>query len=848
MANLVGPASIIQSDFRSGEQGNFEAVLFAEGRLHHLFGSGADWLRGQTLPGPASGPGSIIQSDFRSGDHGNFEVVLYAGTELWHYFHDNSDVILPWQRAQRISAQATGPGCIIQSDFKSGDHGNFEVVVLEGHQLVHYFHDNSDVNLPWQRAQTISTKATGPGCIIQSDFRSGDHGNFEVVLLEGHELVHYFHDNSDVNLPWQRAQTISTRATGPGSIIQGPFGGQHKNFEVIVVEGNELVHYFRDNSDVNLPWQRGQTVSVAATGPGCLIKSTWGPRGPGNFEVLASELTRSVVRYWHHNVDVHLPWWRSAALPGFAEPGIDSPDFHQTIKVSQLTGEYDRQFGVPTLSRTESRFGVVGLDLGQSFEHDGRAVFLFGDTNTDNKIRRDPSVALDSIAFTADTDPSQGIRLDFNPTYPHVDNIDQGPFCVPADGFSVDRSQSGPGWVIQSDFGDEHKNFEVVALQGRELTHWWHDNSDVNVPWRRGQTISSQATGPGCIIQSDFRGDEHGNFEVVVLEGNELVHYFHDNSDVNLPWQRAQTISTRATGPGCIIQSDFRGDEHGNFEVVAPVDGRLQHFFHDNSDVGLPWQPAQTITRDSMYVFFTTDHIGDPDVPADSMGRSVLARSEDGGIHFGPPLYDLSRTKFINVSLQIVNNREFPGLPGGDGQGILLWGSGGYRRSNVYLAYLPVNRIEDRSALLYFAGLNARQQPRWLGDEALAQPLFLSGSVGEFCVRWNPFLRRFVLLYNGDNPPFVLEHQSALPWGPWTGYQNIFDADAAFGHYIHVKDSHDGLSDPSREDIGGGVYGPYLISRYTRPNGDGSTTMFFVLSVWNPYNTMLMSAVVRARD
>jgi hypothetical protein len=37
--------------------------------------------------------------------------------------------------------------------------------------------------------------------IIQSDFASGGHGNFEVVVLEGNELVHYFHDNSDVTCP-----------------------------------------------------------------------------------------------------------------------------------------------------------------------------------------------------------------------------------------------------------------------------------------------------------------------------------------------------------------------------------------------------------------------------------------------------------------------------------------------------------------------------------------------------------------------------------------------------------------------------------------------------------------------
>src|SRR5262249_33214072 len=53
---------------------------------------------------------------------------------------------------------------------------------------------------------------------------------------------------------------------------------------------------------------------------------------------------------------------------------------------------------------------------------------------------------------------------------------------------------------------------------------------------------------------------------------------------------------------------------------------------------------------------------------------------------------------------------------------------------------------------------------------------------------------------------------------------------------------------PGHEDESGNAYGPYLINRYTKPNQDGSTTMFFVLSVWNPYNTMLMSAIVRTRD
>src|SRR5713101_5113549 len=67
-----------------------------------------------------------------------------------------------------------------------------------------------------------------------------------------------------------------------------------------------------------------------------------------------------------------------------------------TQKVCQLTGECDRERNQFTLSRTASRFGVAGTDLGSNFEHNGRVYFLFGDTGPD---------AEDSIAYTEDTNP-----------------------------------------------------------------------------------------------------------------------------------------------------------------------------------------------------------------------------------------------------------------------------------------------------------------------------------------------------------------------------------------------------------------------------------------------------------
>jgi hypothetical protein len=112
-----------------------------------------------------------------------------------------------------------------------------------------------------------------------------------------------------------------------------------------------------------------------------------------------------------------------------------------TAKITQLVGERDKQFRAPTRSRTESRYGLRGTDLGYPFEHQGRLYFLFGDTV--GVLDR----ALDSIA-TADEgdgakDPAAGIRLNFLTAGTHTyltiqpPGIHMGAFEVPTAGISL---------------------------------------------------------------------------------------------------------------------------------------------------------------------------------------------------------------------------------------------------------------------------------------------------------------------------------------------------------------------------------------------------------------------------
>lgn len=106
-----------------------------------------------------------------------------------------------------------------------------------------------------------------------------------------------------------------------------------------------------------------------------------------------------------------------------------------TEKVCQLSGDFDRATGRPTLSQTGERFGVVATDLGSSFEHKGRLYFLFGDSWGRPGSR-------DAVAWTTSTDPEKVI-LDFHRAKdgkwlpPAVPGIAQTAFEVPSGGISI---------------------------------------------------------------------------------------------------------------------------------------------------------------------------------------------------------------------------------------------------------------------------------------------------------------------------------------------------------------------------------------------------------------------------
>jgi hypothetical protein len=247
----------------------------------------------------------------------------------------------------------------------------------------------------------------------------------------------------------------------------------------------------------------------------------------------------------------------------------------------------------------------------------------------------------------------------------------------------------------------------------------------------------------------------------------------------------------------------------------------------------------------NMYIYATTGH-----APPVIMGRSVVAVSYNNGYNF-TYLYDLSVSNFINVSIVKVNSSEWPGVPNPQGEGLVMFGSGKYRESNVKLAFQPAAQISSKSSIRYFTGLDGDGNPQWGTNEADAIDLFDQPCVGELSVSYNKFIRRWIMLYNDFTFYRGINMRTAKnPWGPWSAPQTIFNpwSDHGYCYFMHITwdvqncdDNYDAISGPY---VSGGEYGPYQFEDFATGNAC-QTTIYFTMSTWNPYTVELMKATLQ---
>ena len=322
-------------------------------------------------------------------------------------------------------------------------------------------------------------------------------------------------------------------------------------------------------------------------------------------------------------------------------------------------------------------------------------------------------------------------------------------------------------------------------------------------------------------------------------------------------------VSDTSAGP--CLRLDFITDSIGAYKnpVVLNAQGKPSIKLRTNES------PISGISESGrMYVLFGTDNPIDtvsPPAPLGYPARSVFAVSDDDANTFHY-LYSLSRepgAKFINTAI----------ARGQDGY-LYFWGTQGdslYRKSAVFLARKPAGSMSDSTAIEYLHSVSPNGSPNFMSGETAATPLFhdslpgpsgtmqVADGTGELGVDWNPFVHRYVMLYNclnstPLNPRGIYMRFAEKPWGPWSPPQTIFNPnrDNGYCYFMHRAvtpqnpTACDSLSGPDRLDQAGGDYGPYIISRFT--TGDsvlGTSTFYWTVDTWNPYTQVIMKTMIQ---
>lgn len=145
---------------------------------------------------------------------------------------------------------------------------------------------------------------------------------------------------------------------------------------------------------------------------------------------------------------------------------------------------------------------------------------------------------------------------------------------------------------------------------------------------------------------------------------------------------------------------------------------------------------------------------------------------------------------------------------------LYFWGITHGRFSGAALAKVEASKVEDPGAWQYFTNTDAAGVPQWSGSPDDAS-LVVDDTVGEMSVVWNDYLDRWIMTYLRDGSGVVMR-EGINPWGPWGDPITVIDAGTVPG-----------------------LYAPFMAPNYT---ADGGRTIYFALSIWDPYNVFWYKA------
>ena len=123
--------------------------------------------------------------------------------------------------------------------------------------------------------------------------------------------------------------------------------------------------------------------------------------------------------------------------------------------------------------------------------------------------------------------------------------------------------------------------------------------------------------------------------------------------------------------------------------------------------------------------------------------------------------------KFLNFG------PAYTGVPDGLAGFVYIYGprqpTRGGEEQQIFLARVPKDRLRERAAYEFFAGLGRRGSPRWSKKQAQMRSMFTDANgVTAPAVAYIPALGRFLLTSFHTGPGQLGVFEGPTPWGPWS--------------------------------------------------------------------------------
>ena len=136
------------------------------------------------------------------------------------------------------------------------------------------------------------------------------------------------------------------------------------------------------------------------------------------------------------------------------------------------------------------------------------------------------------------------------------------------------------------------------------------------------------------------------------------------------------------------------------------------------------------------------------------------------------------------------------------------------RFGGARVARVPTDKLLELDAWQYYTGKG------WSAERDVAVEV-IKPAVGEGSILWNSFLKRWLYAYLNENTTALELRQAEYPWGPWSDPFTLVTS----AEYPQL-------------------YGAFMTPSLLK---DGGRTLYFVMSLFGPYNTYVMEAKLQMR-